>query len=924
MWFNLKTEYSFRAVYGHLDIVAEKCSQLGDCAGMADIGNTFGHIKWKRACDKFGIKPIYGVKLPVFEDPDLKERRTANNWMTFIARTQEGLKEIYNLVDSSFQQFYYTQRISYQQVNALSEDVIVLSGVSPRWDLIKRPVYQEVGYHIKKYETNAHKVACIDNYYPNFSDRKIYQCFADGLLRENKSYPLHIPTEREWLSNFPTYGKQALSNLKALSEQCNVELPIAPMVRYNGNESVEQWCKEGSKRLGIKIEGDGEYAKRYKREIDLIIKKEYSDYFLVVADLIKESKTKMVVGPGRGSSAGSLVCYLMGITTIDPIKYDLYFERFIDLNRNDLPDIDIDFQDNKRNLALKYLELKYNSDCVAQLGNISRLKPLSAINRFSGNLNISLDEVSELKETISEREKNGKKTKRLLEEVFSETETGQKFIEEYPEMEDSKETEQHASHFGVHAAGILVCNKPITNYVGVNSRDNRVAMLDKHDAEDINLLKIDALGLRTLTVLADVCDQIGKPYSWLEKIPLYAPKAFKIFNDGRLNGIFQFEGDTIKRLASQMKIENIEDISALCAIGRPGPLDSGGADKYIKARKNENFEYIVDNQIIKDVTKNTYGVIVYQEQVMKIVRELGKFSWEETSKIRKNISKSKGEEYFNQIYSVFEKGAIENGLTAEQSQLVWSNIRTMGSYSFNKSHSVAYSIISYLCAFIKAKYPLEFTVACLNNAKDNRSAIKTLRDSIENDGIEYKWIDKDISMQDWTVKDGILYGGFKAINGIAQKGANKIVKMRKEKKDFPAGIKKKLEDGDSPFRYLYPATQVYGSYYTNPKDHGLNGRVTKITDIPNKNCNITIIGCLLKKILKTANKGANGNNTWLNIVLEDDTEQMLCQVRREDYLRLGKEIAENGKEEKDWYIVNCNKKQDWNILFIKNILRITK
>ena len=934
-WINLRTEFSFRQTYGHLDQVAQKCATIGTCGGIADVGNTFGHIRWAKACKKAGIKPIYGVRLPVFVSLE-KERKADRNYMTFIAKTTKGLQEIYNLVDMAHEQFYYIERVTYSQVNYLSSDVAVLSGVAPKWDILDRPVYQELGPHIpysQRGPTNKRTIACIDNFYPNIGDDEVYEPFADGLKLENKCSPMHIMTEEEWLVEFP--GRQeALDNLKALTDFCNVTLPQAEMVKYIGSEDIVTWCKEGAGFRGIDIV-KGEYADRYKREIKLIQEKDYADYFLVVADLIRYAKTRMCVGHGRGSSGGSLVCYLMGITEVDPLKYDLIFERFIDLNRLDLPDIDIDFQDDKRHLALKYLENKYGSANVAQLGNISRLKPTSAIAKFVDTLNIPLDEVDELKKGIIERPAGDKRANLCLQDSFVETEVGRRFIETYPRMKVVEKIEGHAFHTSVHAAAVLVCNEPISSYAGINCRDNkRIAMLDKRDAEDINLLKIDALGLRTLSILASVCDQIGKPYGWLYNISLDDEKTYLVLDKKRFNGIFQFEGEAIRGLAKGMPIDNIEDIAALSAVGRPGPMQSGGAHSYVEARAGrKEVKTIVDHQIVAEATKTTFGVIIYQEQVMKIVRELGKLSWKDTSKVRKVMGKSLGKEAFDKFFPKFQKGAIENGLEEWEAVEIWDHINLMGSYLFNKSHAVAYGMITYLCAYMKANHPLEFVVACLNHAKDDFSALKILRDAVENDGVEYKHIDKDVSVQNWSVVNGLLYGGFKTIHGIGHVMANKIVKARENGTANPKGVQAKLDAGVSEFKYLYPAQQIYGDYYDDYKSHGLNNPLTKIKDLNYEGC-FTIIGCLRIKKLKDANEAAQiakrdgkyevGQTTWLNITLEDDTGVIMCQIKKADYNRIGRRIAIEGKENKNWYMVYGNKVGDFNLVFVKNIMNITR
>jgi len=934
-WINCRTEFTFNQCYGHIKEVAEACAKLAPYAGMADKDNTFGHIRWASACKKAGIKPIFGVRLPVVESVDLSERRYPFNYMTLIAMDTEGLQEIYKLVDIAHQQFYYRPLLSYNQINSTGNNITVLSGVAPRWDLLTREVLHELGPHTPYSHRNLDKpaVACIDNFYPTPADSIIYEPFADRRLREKKTSAMHILSREEWLMEFP--GREdALQNLEQIALAATAELPLAPMVEYIGEDDMTAWCKKGAKEKGLNILS-GKYGERFSSEMKLIHEKGYVDYFLVVADVIRYAKTKMAVGPSRGSSAGSLVCYLMGITEIDPLEYELYFERFIDVNRFDLPDIDVDFQDDKRHLVITYLQKKYGKDCVAQVGNISRMKPKSAIARFAQALNIPIDDVSEVKDAIMERSGGDARAAYCMEDTFDESDVGKRFIEMHPNMKIVAKIENHASHTGVHAAGILVCNSPITQYAGINSRDNkRIAMLDKKDAEAINLLKIDALGLRTLTILAGVCDQIGKPYTWLYEIPIDDPMAYKVFNDHRFNGIFQFEGPAVKGLAKQMPIDNIEDIAALGALGRPGPLASGGANSYIKFRSGkEQVKYVHDHPVVVEATRDTYGVIVYQEQVMKIVRELGKLSWEKTSAIRKAMSKTLGVEFFDKMYAEFEVGAVENGITKEDAQLIWDHINTMGSWSFNKSHAVSYGLVSYLCAYMKGNHPLEFTVASLNNAKDDQSAIKILRDAVENDGVEYVHFDKDISIQGWSIHNGILYGGLSTLHGIGPAMANKVVKLRKEGEALPAGLKARLATAQSNFKYLYPGQEVYGDFYDDPRSQGVSGKITHISDVQSDG-SFTVIGCMIKKNLRDANEACfvskrdgkylTGSTAWLNITLEDDTDSIMCKIKIDDYDRLGKMIAETGKENKDWYMVYGQRINGWSLIFVKNIRRITR
>ena len=933
MWLQIKTGYTFRQVYGHLDKIAAKCAENANFAGIADLGNTFAHIPWYKACKKAGIKPIYGVQIPVVDQLQKGTRRYPYNWMTFIARTQAGLQEIYQLVDLSFQQFYYRQRITYEQINSLSDAVIIIGGVAPRTDLIKRQFFTELSPCTPFCNRNNTGVACCDNFYVDSTDDLIYEPFADDRLRERKTSPIHIISHSEWLSIYPK-KQEALDLMFKIADSCNVELPKASMVKYTGKENIETWCIKGAKERGIDLSAPS-YKERYEREISLIKEKDYADYFLVVADVIRYAKTKMAVGPSRGSSAGSLVCYLMSITEIDPLKFDLYFERFIDINRFDLPDIDIDFQDDKRHLVIKYLEKKYGHDNVAQIGNINRMKAKSAITRYSQALGVHIEDVTELKDAMMERSTGDARANDCIGDTFAETDIGQKFIRKHPCMNVVKHIENHPSHTGVHAAGVLVCNEPITNYCGINSRDNKhIGMLDKKDAEDINLLKIDALGLRTLSIIADVCDHIGKPYSWIYEIPIDDPGAYKVMNDHRFNGIFQFEGSAVQGLAKQMPIDTLEDIAALGALGRPGPLMSGGANKYIYYRNNPHeVQYISNHPVIIEATKLTWGIIIYQEQMLKIGKDYGLLSWSDTNELRKAASKSKGKEFFDTFREKFIPGAVSQGEKLEDATKVWESMYTFGAWSFNKSHAISYGLISYICAYLKAHHPLEFVVANLNHSKSDKSALKILRDAVENDGVEYKFFSPKYSGINWTTVNGILYGGFISLKNIGEAKAKQAVKMRNANMSPPAGLLKAIKIADSPFRYLYPAEQVYGEYYTDPKKFNLSGVVSTIDSAKNDG-NYTIIGCLIRKNLRDANeacfvnkrngKHLQGETTWLNIIIEDDTGQMMCKIKVKDYSKFGKEIAETGKEDKSWYLVNGEKINGWSILFVNNIMEITK
>lgn len=938
MYLNLKSEFTFGKVFAHIEKLAEHCSLYQTWAGLTDVNGTWGHVKWEKACKKFDIKPIYGVSLTAVSEDDIKVRRCRQAEVFLIALTSSGLSEIYQMVDIAYQQFYYFPRITYLQINNISNSIALIVGPGIDESKLKRHAYKRIapGDPLKwQKQCKLDPIACIDNNYINPEDKIVYEPFAEERKLERKTSPQFILNYDQWnYLSFPE-NKKAFENMNKIADFSDVKLPIAPKLRYLEKLNLRKICEESAPKRKIDLTNKI-YKERFERELALIKEKDYKDYFFIVADLVKYAKSKMVVGPSRGSSAGSLICYLLGITEIDPIPYGLYFERFIDINRHDLPDIDIDFQDNKRDLAIKYLQKKYGIKNIAQIGNVNRLKPKSALTRFAKSFVIPTNEVDKIKEAIPERLEGDSRVSMRIIDTFNNTDVGKDFIKNYPNMKAVEFIEGHTSHTGVHAAGVLICNEPINNFCGINSRDKKtkIAMVNKKDIEQLNLVKIDILGLRTLTIFADICDAIEKPYSWIYTLPIDDKAAYKVFNENRFSNIFQFEGSATNRLARQIKITNIEDISAITALSRPGPLASGSSDEYIqRITGKKEIEYITNHSIIKEITKLTYGVIIYQEQVLKIIKDYGSLSWEDTSILRYALSKSLGVEFFDKYKKKFLKGAIKKGETEDEALKVWEHINTYGAYGFNKAHSVAYSWISYICAYFKAHYPLEFAVACLNNSKDNRAALQLLRDLYEIEGIKYVAFDINKSQTKWSYQDGKLYGGLMTLDGIGPAFSKKIIELRESKKPFPKGIQNKINKEDTPFKYLYPTKEQFGDYYKNPTKYNLSRKVSFIKDVK-KNGMYVIIGCLIRKKLTNANdiamvakrngKFLNGPTDYLKIWIEDDTDELNCHINRFIYPKIGKDIAELGKENKDWYIVYGEIKNNFRMLHVKNIQQITK
>lgn len=929
MYTNLKTEYSFKQVFGPVGRVVDRLSALGaGSAVIADTHNTFGHMEWIRTCEAAKIKPILGSTFSLVKTIEEGEKAVSPAMISVIALKNSGIEELYELVQKSFAQFYYHPRITYEDLNRISNHCAVIAGYGVDWKRVtRRDCYGLIasGYS-DNYPERIERIAGQSNLWINQGDQRVY-----GLLTGEQPYGnRHIIPAAEWLSEFEDFkALQNADELMDLAEHAKIEK--APMVSYpnkpkGGMLSV---CQDGAKALGIDL-SDPEYKARLEREITLIEDKQFEDYFFVVADLVDFAKRHMLVGPSRGSSAGSLVCYLMGITTVNPIPFGLLFERFIDINRADLPDIDIDFPDRKRHLVIEYLRDKYGHDNVSHIGTVSRLMPKSAIGLFAKGLQIPAYETDDLKGAIIERSSGDARAAMCITDTFDTTDIGKEFIKKHPQMMLVGEVEGHARHAGMHAAGIIVCNNPITRYAGIDSR-NDVAMLDKHEAETANLLKIDVLGLRTLSILEECCDDIGMPYEDLPKLPLDDQAAFDLLTNMKVSGVFQFEGYALQSLLRGMGVSKFDDIVAITALARPGPLHSGGATEFVKRRTGqEPVVYYSQHPAVIKHTEAELGTFIYQEQIMNIAREFGGLSWEDVSALRKAISKSLGEEFFGKYKAAFMKGVADSSDVPEsEAEEVWNSMVMFGSYGFNKSHAVGYGLLSYYCAYLKAHHPLEFAKANLNNARDDAQSLKLLREF----DLPYTAIDPDHSAERWVITDGRLIGPLTNIKGIGDKIASDIVQRRSEGRELTKSQAKKLINPKTAFDELYPCWAKFGHFYENPRlVLSRDAPIHFLKDVK-ENGHYLFIGRLIDRnqrdlneygsVAKRGGKQISGNTLFLNLTLEDDTDSIICTIGRFDFEKYGREIAEKGKVGEDWYIVYGSIRNDWRKIQIKHIKRLT-
>lgn len=924
----LKTEFSFKKCLLHIKDIHKYVVE--GMVGIADLNNTYGHIPLAKQAEKHGFKPVYGVRLHVLPD-DSKQRVCNTSWI-FIARNDKGLKEIYALVEKAYEQFYYIPKLNHSDIKSISSNVITISpDEQPMSDY---EAYGQ-GYQNKPRSSLQGKHIAIDNnFFPKPKDRDVYELLAGARKQgsgyshffEDCTYPQHIMNRAEWMAEYDS--EASIKTAYIVGTICDASIPKAEMVTWSGSHDIMSLCLKGMGKVKYWTQ---EYEERLMYEINLIKEKDYVDYFLIVADLIKNAKKKMIVGPARGSSAGSLVCYLLDITEVDPIEHGLIFERFIDVNRFDLPDIDIDFPDKKRDAVIKYLKHKYGRDKVMCLANINRLKPKSAIGEFAKGLGIPPYETDAVKGAIIERSSGDARSAMCITDTFETTEPGKEFIEKYPAMALVEFIEDHASHAGKHAAGILVSTLPLCTYGSLNPRDE-IIMMDKKDAEYINLLKIDCLGLRTLSILESVAEQIGKPYDFFYSLPLDDKPTYKLFNDMRLAGVFQFEGQALQMIVKQMGVNDFNDIAAITALARPGALNSGGTARYVKYSTGvEEPKYYSKEHM--EITNGTFGIVVYQEQMMEIAREIGSMPWSDVSTLRTAASKSYGDEFFGKYKDLFIEGAIGNGYSEEVSLQLWNDISTSGSWSFNKSHAVSYGLVSYWTAWCKANHPMEFAVASLNNASDSDNAIKLLRDLVRNEGLEYTPVDSDESQVEWSHKGNLLIGGLSNIKGIGLSKANKIVNARKGKGSLTPSLFKALSKPVTDFDVLFPCDHYWGHLYKDPSKYKLDCKPQMIVDVEGRG-EFTFIGKLVDRNLRDLNehvflakRGGEliaDHNLYINIRLEDDTDTVLCTIGRYKYEALGKRIADSGRIGLDWYLVRGKINSDWRKIEVSEIVNLNE
>lgn len=911
----VRTEFSFRNAFGTTARVAEALASLETpSAAIVDAG-TWGHVRFAKAARARGVRPMFGTELTVPNEAGMKpvawalaeDTRAFYRFSTAARQKDADIAALFRETSKGVLRF-----AGAALTDPESFDYIDLNPASP--------LVQRASLRLAK-QTGKPLVLTSDNYYPLKSD---YAAFMAIVGRERVT-PQHLLSLEEMRAAFRILDdaefKLAVANTFEVAERAASELPTAPIIHVDGD--LRELAEKGKARrlaLGHLPAWPREYEDRLQRELREIEAKAFESYFIVVADLVNWAKERMLVGPGRGSSAGSLLCYLLGITEVDPIPHGLLFERFIDVTRKDLPDIDIDFSDAKRDECFDYLAAKYGRDNVARIGNVNTLKPRSAIAEVCKRFGIPDHERFDLLNVLIEHSSGSSLYGKSLEQAINETDTGRKFMQRNPKAVIMSEVENHAWHTGVHAAGVIVCNVPVNEFCTVSA--DGVAQIDKPDSEALNLLKIDALGLRTLGLIEDSGVVTAEE---LYALKLDDPEVFGVLNDRKFSGVFQFEGQAQRLVSSNIHIDSFQKIDHITALARPGPLGGGASQHYIN--RSEGSEPVTyRHPSMEEYLGSTLGIVLYQEQVMRICFEIGKFSWEVVAEIRKAMSASKGVEYFNRRGAEFIAGAATLGIPKADAETIWAEICTFGAWGMNKSHTCAYSVISYWCAWMKRYYPLEYAAACLRNAKDDDQTLEILRE-MRDEGIDYTPFDIDASDVNWSVQGGRLVGGFMNLNGygpaksVAAVEARRLGKLNREK----------VLEAHVKFTDLFPLRTRFAAMYDDPEAFGCReGSVIATVDTFPEEGDVLWIAAITDKksrdmnesvlIKKRDGKVIKDPTAFVDFRLRDDTGiPIIGRIDRYDFEPMGRLALERLRPNEDFVLVRGKRIKGFSMIKIKKI-----
>ena len=843
---HVHTEYSLLDGSNKIKEYVARVKELGmNSAAITDHGVMYGVIDFYREARKQGINPILGCEVYVAPNSRFDREVTGGDdryyHLVLLAENNEGYENLTKIVSKGFVEgYYYKPRVDKELLRTYHKGIIALSaclaGEVPRY--LTKGMYEEAKDRALEYqeifgkgnyflelqdhgipdqqlvnqqlmklsqETGIELVATNDVHYTYADDEKAHDillCIQTGkkLSDENRMRyeggQYYVKSEEEMAALFP-YARQALENTQKIADRCSVEIEfgVTKLPKYDVPEGYTSWeylqklCYEG---LDQRYRTPSQELKdRLAYELDTIRHMGYVDYFLIVWDFIKYAKDHgIAVGPGRGSAAGSIVSYCLGITTIDPIHYQLLFERFLNPERVSMPDIDVDFCYERRQEVIDYVTRKYGKDCVAQIVTFGTLAARGVIRDVGRVMDLPyayVDSIAkmipqELGITIDKALQMNPELRKLYESDETVTHL----------IDMAKRLEGLPRHCSMHAAGVVICQKPVEEYVPLSrAADGTITtQFIMTTLEELGLLKMDFLGLRTLTVIQNAVQLARKkqPDLQIDKIDYNDKAVLDYIGTGKTEGIFQLESGGMKNFMKELQPHSLEDVIAGISLYRPGPMDF--IPQYIRG-KNDRSSITYDCPQLEPILAPTYGCIVYQEQVMQIVRDLAGYTLGRSDLLRRAMSKKKAavmeKERKTFVYGDEETGVpgcIKNGIDEQTANKIYDEMIDFAKYAFNKSHAAAYAVVSYQTAWLKYYYPVEYMAALMTSVIDNPTKVAEYIYVCRQMGIKILPPDINKGEADFSVDGGDIRYGLAAIKSIGRPVIRAIVNDRKELGEF--------------------------------------------------------------------------------------------------------------------------------------------
>ena len=845
---HIHSEFSLLDGANRIKDLPVRAKELGmDAMAITDHGVMYGAIDFYKACKKEGVKPIIGCEVYVAPRSRFdKEPGVDNkyNHLILLAKNNQGYKNLSKLVSLGFiDGYYYKPRIDLEILEKYSEGLVCLSaclagsvnqallnGQNEKAEEIAlwhKRVFGE-DYYIElqnngiKEQVLANQklvqlarkldiplVATNDAHYLKKEDaynHEVLLCIQTGKRMSDEdrmkfdTEELYVKSPEEMIDYFKAFP-DAIENTVKIAEKCNVEFEFGHTILPNyevpeGYEThydfLEDLCKKGMvKRYGSSI--PEEYQKRAEYELGVIKKMGYVDYYLIVWDYIHYAKTHNIpVGPGRGSGAGSILAYSIEITDIDPMKYNLLFERFLNPERVSMPDFDVDFSDEQRQEVIDYVCRKYGHDHVSQIITFGTLAAKNAIRNVGRALDISLAETDKIAKMIPNELhitiKKALEQNIELKNLYENDERIHKFLDV------SMALEGMPKNTSTHACGVVITKDPVDSYVPLYVRDGQNAtQYIMTTLEELGLLKMDFLGLRTLTVIKDTKEMVKKDHGIDVEFDkdMNDPKVYKLWQDGKTCGVFQFESQGMKNFMQDLKPDCLEDLIAGVSLYRPGPMDQ--IPRYVRGKQTGQNEYT--HPSLEPILNVTYGCMVYQEQVMQIVRDLAGYSLGRADLVRRAMGKkkldvmAKEREVFihgqvDEEGNVIVPGCVRNGIDEVSANKIFDEMAEFAKYAFNKSHAACYAVVSYQTAFLKAYYPPEFMAAMLNSYLGNLDKVPVYIEECKSLNIEILKPSINESELKFTAINGNIRFGLGSIKNVGIQPVENIIKERNENGKF--------------------------------------------------------------------------------------------------------------------------------------------